>query len=369
LIVDSIFLSSPILAIVIGSALALSENPVTTTFHKKFGARSVRSQLARRNVNTVIAHKIETRNLAMQDENPFALLGVGIDADDATIRKSYYALAMQWHPDKNPDRRSQAEDMFRRINDAYTILMNPDKKRGAVIRAASPRRTHSGPQSLPRRSGLGSFDPMSDSSSGWSDGPPDSWLKRDRLGSAPLDDKPFDAFFEAKNLDIRIEVFCTLEEMFQCGVKNVQMTRQTEDGTFETKNIRVTLTPGLENLAEIKLPRRGNQEWGRIPGDVILIITEEEHERFARCGDDIHERIVVSLRDALSGRFALESVAVDGEVVAVMVDGVVQPGMEVRVPERGLKRPDGTRGDHVFVVSVFIPTLAPEQLEKVLELL
>jgi DnaJ-class molecular chaperone len=314
----------------------------------------------------------------MQDENPFTLLGLTIDADDTAIRKSYHSLAMQWHPDKNPDRRAEAEEMFRRINEAYNILTDPDKKRRAVMASLSRRRVNSGPQSLPRngRARANSFDQLFEETYGSDGDPPDSPLKRapsslPRTASGPVRDPSpfFDNGFGGESLDIRIEVLCTLEEMYQCVVKMVPLTRRKEDGTCETKNIRVTLKPGLENLAEIKLPRQGNQEWGRIPGDVVLVITEEPHERFTRSGDDIHQRIVVSLRDALQGKVEVESIGVDGELICAAVDEVIQPGDQLRVAEKGLNRPDGTRGDHVFDLTVMVPTLTPEQLGKVLEIL
>jgi DnaJ-class molecular chaperone len=314
----------------------------------------------------------------MQDGNPFTVLGLTIDAEDAAIRKAYHSLAMQWHPDKNRDRPEEAEEMFRKINEAYNILTDPDKKRRAIMASLSRRRVTSGPQSLPRN-GPGrshSFDQLFEDTYGAEPDPPDSPLKRSpgslpRTASGPVRE-PSSPFYDDCNgdsLDIRIEVMCALEEMYQCVVKNVSMTRRKEDGTFETKNIRVTLKPGLENLAEIKLPRQGNQEWGRIPGDVVLVITEEPHERFTRRGDDIHQRVAISLKDALQRKVEIESIGVDGELICASVDELIQPGDQLRVAEKGLNRPDGTRGDHVFDLTVLLPTLTPEQLEKMLEIL
>jgi len=36
-------------------------------------------------------------------------------------------MARDWHPDKNPD-NPQAEAMFKLISEAYTILMDDEKK-------------------------------------------------------------------------------------------------------------------------------------------------------------------------------------------------------------------------------------------------
>ena len=58
----------------------------------------------------------------------YDLLGVHPRASDAEIKKAYRKLAIQWHPDKNPDSREDAEAMFKKIAEAYEVLSNPDKR-------------------------------------------------------------------------------------------------------------------------------------------------------------------------------------------------------------------------------------------------
>lgn len=57
----------------------------------------------------------------------YQLLGVSQNADQAQIRSAYKRLAMQYHPDRNMGDRG-AEEMFKKINEAYHVLSDPLKK-------------------------------------------------------------------------------------------------------------------------------------------------------------------------------------------------------------------------------------------------
>lgn len=49
-------------------------------------------------------------------------------ADELEIKKCYRKLVLQWHPDKHPANREQAEEKIRHINNAYETLGNPMKR-------------------------------------------------------------------------------------------------------------------------------------------------------------------------------------------------------------------------------------------------
>jgi molecular chaperone DnaJ len=56
----------------------------------------------------------------------YQILGIERNSDDETIKKAYKKLAIQLHPDKN--KASDAEDKFKQVQNAYSILSDPEKR-------------------------------------------------------------------------------------------------------------------------------------------------------------------------------------------------------------------------------------------------
>ena len=57
----------------------------------------------------------------------YEVLGVDKSASADEIKKAYRKLAMQYHPDRNPDNK-EAEQKFKEVNEAYGVLSDADKK-------------------------------------------------------------------------------------------------------------------------------------------------------------------------------------------------------------------------------------------------
>src|SRR5579872_205608 len=79
----------------------------------------------------------------------YEVLGVGRDIDDPGLKSAYRKLALQFHPDRNPNNH-EAEEKFKEAAEAYSVLSDPQK------RAAYDRYGHQGLQGLGASQG---FDP------------------------------------------------------------------------------------------------------------------------------------------------------------------------------------------------------------------
>jgi curved DNA-binding protein CbpA len=67
--------------------------------------------------------------------NYYIVLGVPNTASFEEIKAAYRELAKKYHPDKNPGNKA-AEDFFKEVQEAYTVLSNPEKRKKFDLRFA-----------------------------------------------------------------------------------------------------------------------------------------------------------------------------------------------------------------------------------------
>ena len=66
-------------------------------------------------------------------KNYYDILGVKKDASEKEIKNAFRKLSLKYHPDKqvgkSDDEKKKAEDKFKEINEAYSVLSDPEKKK------------------------------------------------------------------------------------------------------------------------------------------------------------------------------------------------------------------------------------------------
>ena len=59
----------------------------------------------------------------MEQDSFYEILGLPIDAPVPEVRQAYIILSKKWHPDKNPGNETLATEKFKKINEAYSRIL------------------------------------------------------------------------------------------------------------------------------------------------------------------------------------------------------------------------------------------------------
>src|ERR1700733_14017576 len=65
---------------------------------------------------------------ATNSKDFYEVLGVTREATAEQIKSAYRKAAMQYHPDRNPEKKEKAEGNFRAASEAYAVLSDPQKR-------------------------------------------------------------------------------------------------------------------------------------------------------------------------------------------------------------------------------------------------
>jgi len=64
----------------------------------------------------------------IDSDDYYAVLGLKKQATQEEIKKAYKKSALKWHPDKNPEIKTEAERKFQKISEAYEVLSDEKKR-------------------------------------------------------------------------------------------------------------------------------------------------------------------------------------------------------------------------------------------------
>lgn len=317
----------------------------------------------------------------------YVVLGVPRNASSEDIRKAYKRQALLFHPDKNPNNKD-AEEKFKKISEAYTVLTDPNK-REVFDRYGEEGLRNGG-------SGFGFFpDPFNIFRDVFGDDPESPFQDimngftsdYSTLFSTSHCTSKFSGFkhfgdddFEFPHPDpfkkphvvqdppIENAIHVSLEELFSGCSKRLKISRQVlsqnGEAAREEKILTIDIKPGWKAGTKITFERHGDQKVGTIPADIIFIVGDKPHQYFKRDADNnLLYTAKVGLKDALVGCL-LQIPTIEGRVLTVQLNEIIQPGTQKRIPGEGLPLPKspGQRGDMIVTFDVEFPTnLSMEQ--------
>ena len=295
----------------------------------------------------------------------YKVLGVSKDADEATIKKAYRKLARTWHPDQNKG-NPEAEERFKEIGEAYTILSNPEQRQQYdAIRSMGAGGFRGGAggggasgvnfEDLFGAFGGGNGGNVRFSTSGGGAG----FNLDDILGAfggfggahgSPYQQAP------QKGEDLHASTRITLKQSLS-GV-NIKLA-------VSGKPMTVKVPKGIKDGQSVRLRGKGKASInGGSAGDLIVTIHVEEDPVYSREGNDLRMTLPVTFAEATLGA-KVEVPLIDGSTVTVKVPAGSDSGRTLRLKGRGVATKKGT-GDLLATISVVVPKdLTPEQLDSI----
>ena len=342
----------------------------------------------------------------------YEVLGVPRNASLEEIKKSYRRMAMQWHPDRNPDNHKESEEKFKEASEAYSVLSDPQK------RAGYDRYGHTG---IPTSGGFGGFDPTIFSEFG------------DILG----DFFGFEDLFGAtgrrrpsrtrQGADLRYDLTISFEEAafgvktrikiprteacsvcggngakpgtspvacrhcggsgalrYQQGFLSVSRTCGSCSGRGSVvsdpckscrgqgrvrveKTLQLNIPAGVDSESRLRIPGEGEAGvHGGPPGDLYVVLHVQEHSFFEREDHNLICTIPISVTQAALG--AKVEVPTLEEMETLQIPEGTQTGARFRIRGKGIPHLNGHgRGDLYVYVRVVTPNNLTKEQRKLLE--
>jgi molecular chaperone DnaJ len=350
----------------------------------------------------------------MSKRDYYEVLGLSKGASAEEIKKSYRKVAMQYHPDRNPGDKA-AEEKFKEAAEAYEVLSDTDK------RAQYDRYGHAGLSNNGRGPGGGMNmddifsqfgdifgDDLFGSFFGGRRGGGSSRSRGVRGSNLRVKIKlNYEEIAKGvtKNIKVKKYVSCTtctgtgakdrssIQTCSTCGgsgqVRRVSNTflgqMQTvttcptcngegsivtakctvckgEGRVYGEETVTLDIPAGVQEGMQLSVGSRGNAgERGGTPGDLIILIEEEQHPELHRDGLNVAFELHISFMDAIFGLQA-EVPTIDGKA-KIKIPAGTQSGKIFRLKGKGFPGVNSyEKGDQLIHVNVWTPQhVTPEE--------
>lgn len=339
----------------------------------------------------------------MANRDYYEILGVGRDADPQQLKSAYRRLALQDHPDRNPN-DPEAAERFKAASQAYAVLSDPEK------RARYDRFGEAGVSGA-GGFGYGGFDPSVFADFSDLFGELFGFASPAQAPRSAGSDLVYRLEVSFRDAAFGVEAPLVISRLRRCescsgsgaeagsrptmcpacGGRGRQRLSQgfltvtracpscRGEGTLiqkpckvcrgegcrrETHDLKIRIPAGVETGSRLRLTGEGDA--GRNagpPGDLYVVLTVAPDEAFEREGDDIMLRADLPYPTlVLGGEVTVPTL--EGAPEKISVAAGTQPGSEIRLRGKGFGRlGQRGRGDLVVRVGVRVPD-SPSPREK-----
>lgn len=316
----------------------------------------------------------------------YQILGVGKDSSAEDIKKAYRKLAMQYHPDKNPGDKA-AEERFKDINEAYSVLSDPDKRTNY---------DRYGTEAPATGGGFGDFFDLFEQVFGFRS-PNQRTIRGEDLETAVS--LSLEEAFTGKETELSYERLTPCETCSGQGGKRepctacrgrgvVEQIQQSFFGAMRTQvpcaacrgqgsrlietctscrgqgrirrseNIKVQIPAGIDENQLLRVSGMGNLHQGG-PGDLFVRIEIKPHPKLQREGPHLYYRLPLGLAQAALGS-KVQVPGIEGPLDLDIPPGTPH-GQVFEMQDQGMPQP-GRRGRGALRVIAELEV--PKQLSK-----
>lgn len=357
----------------------------------------------------------------MAKRDYYEVLGITKGASADEIKKAYRKKAILHHPDKNPGDKT-AEEKFKEAAEAYDALSDPNKKarydqygHAGMSSAGGGGGNYGGGFSGGGMNMDDIFDQFGDIFGFGGGGSRNSRSRRhvNRGSNIRIKVKlTLEEIAEGATKKVKINKYVGCDSCNGSGAKNSTSVKTcgTCNGSGQVAQIQNTILGRMqtvsacpscggegttiadkcnkcfgdgvvrgEEVVEIKIPAGVEQDMqlsmnGKgnagprkgLPGDLLIVIEEEEHNDFKRDGQNIIFDLSLNFADAALGTQV--EIPTLGAKAKIIIDPGTPSGKVLRLKGKGLPSINSYgRGDQLIIVNIFTPHKLSADEKKLLE--